>query len=59
MPIPKPSGSNEDAYISRCMKVLVQEGKPQDQAYAICKSAWDNRFKNQNTIRVELIKIKK
>jgi hypothetical protein len=40
----KPTSSEtEGDFIGRCMSVLVgDEGKPQDQAYAICKSTWDS-----------------
>jgi hypothetical protein len=46
----KPSSSEtEGDFIGRCMSVLVgDEGKPQDQAYAICKSTWDNTELSKN-----------
>ena len=38
------ASESEDEFIQRCMGVLVgDEGKDQDQAYAICQSKWDNR----------------
>jgi hypothetical protein len=42
MPKPEP---NEDKkhYISRCIKVLMNEGKPQKQAIAICYSMWERK----------------
>ena len=40
MPKPRPYERKED-YISRCMSVVIGEGKPQDQAYAICNSMWE------------------
>ena len=40
------ASESEDEFIQRCMGVLVgDEGKDQDQAYAICQSKWDNRGK--------------
>jgi hypothetical protein len=37
-------GEQEDEFIGRCMSKLVgDEGKEQDQSYAICKSIWSNR----------------
>jgi len=37
-------GELEDEFIGRCMSKLVgDEGKEQDQSYAICKSIWENR----------------
>lgn len=37
-------GETEDEFISRCIPVLINEGKPEDQAAAICYSMWRNRF---------------
>jgi hypothetical protein len=34
----------EDEFISRCISYVVNEGKDQEQAAAICYSKWDNRF---------------
>lgn len=42
------AGENKDEFIGRCMSKLVgDEGKPQDQAYAICISSWDNKFADE------------
>ena len=41
----KPSGGeSQDAFISRCIPVLIKEGKPDDQAAAICYSYWTEGF---------------
>jgi hypothetical protein len=41
----KPSGGeSQDAFISRCIPVLIKEGKPDDQAAAICYSYWKEGF---------------
>jgi hypothetical protein len=41
----KPSGGeSQDAFISRCIPVLIKEGKPEDQAAAICYSSWEEGF---------------
>jgi hypothetical protein len=41
----KPSGGeSKDAFISRCIPVLIKEGKPEDQAAAICYSSWEEGF---------------
>jgi len=41
----KPSaGESEDEFIGRCIPVLRDEGKPEDQAIAICYSYWENRM---------------
>ena len=41
----KPSGGeSQDAFISRCIPVLIKEGKPEDQAAAICYSYWKEGF---------------
>ena len=34
----------EDEFISRCIRYVVNEGKDQEQAAAICYSKWENRF---------------
>jgi len=47
MPKPRSSESKDD-YIQRCIPILVKEGKPQDQAVAICYSMW--KQKNENTL---------
>ena len=41
----KPSaGESQDEFISRCIPVLRNEGKPEDQAAAVCYSYWDEKF---------------
>ena len=41
----KPTGGeSKDAFISRCIPVLIKEGKPEDQAAAICYSSWEEGF---------------
>jgi hypothetical protein len=40
----KPSaGEDKDTFIQRCIPSLINEGKDQDQAIAICYSYWDNK----------------
>jgi hypothetical protein len=42
-PIPSPdSGEDEQKYISRCISDISGEYQT-DQAYAICKSKWDEK----------------
>ena len=41
MPINPTNSENEEQFISRCMSIET-DGYPTDQAYAICKSKWDN-----------------
>lgn len=41
----KPSaGETQDEFIGRCIPVLRGEGKPEDQAIAICYSYWEEGF---------------
>jgi hypothetical protein len=40
------AGETEDEFISRCIPVVIGEGKDQDQAAAICYSYWEERFEN-------------
>ena len=43
MPIPKPhSDENEQDYIGRCISEIHSEYDVEGQAYAVCKSTWDN-----------------
>lgn len=38
------SGEQQDEFISRCIPVLIGEGKDQDQAAAICYSYWKEKM---------------
>jgi hypothetical protein len=42
-PIPSPEGEDEDKYISRCISAIADEYPAEGQAYAVCKSKWDER----------------
>jgi hypothetical protein len=37
------AGEDKDTFIQRCIPVLINEGKDQEQAAAICYSYWDNK----------------
>ena len=37
-------GEHESEFIPRCVKYVVDEGKDQEQAVAICYSLWENHF---------------
>jgi len=41
MPIDKNPGESKNDFISRCMSIEIKDGKPQDQAYAICITKWE------------------
>src|SRR3989304_3141158 len=46
--MPQPAaGENEEAFVSRCIPIVLDEGTADDnsQAAAICHSLWDNRNK--------------
>ena len=45
MPTPSKGESKED-FIGRCIPILKDEGKEQDQAVAICYSMWERRNEN-------------
>ena len=50
MPIPSPNRfKDKDSFIQACMEVEVGSGKPQDQAFAICNSTWENRNMSKST----------
>jgi hypothetical protein len=38
------SGEHKDAFLPRCVKYVVDEGKDSEQAVAICNSLWDQHF---------------
>lgn len=42
MPKPTKNEAKED-FLKRCIPMLIEEGKPQDQAVAICNSMWENK----------------
>lgn len=42
---PNPNES-EDEFISRCVPMLINEGKDNEQAVAICYSYWEGKFEN-------------
>ena len=44
MPKPNPN-ETEEHFISRCIPQIIDEGKPSDQAAAICHSIWNNKSK--------------
>lgn len=42
MPKPRKNESKDD-FMKRCVPQVMEEGKPQDQAVAICSSMWENK----------------
>ncbi len=42
MPDPNP-GETRDDFLSRCIPEVIAEGKPQDQAIAVCQSFFENK----------------
>lgn len=49
MPIKPNKKERKQDFISRCIAVEVNAGKEQDQAAAICYTAWKNRKKDEET----------
>lgn len=37
-------GEHKDAFLPRCIKYVIDEGKDSEQAVAICNSMWDQHF---------------
>jgi hypothetical protein len=37
-------GEGQDAFLPRCIKYVIDEGKDSEQAVAICNSIWDQHF---------------
>lgn len=57
-PIPKVKpGEDKDTFLSRCVPMLVGEGKKQEQAVAICYSLWENKDKKSMLTHAELTKM--
>ena len=48
MPTPRQNESRSD-FISRCIPDLKNEGRPQDQAIAVCHSMWRDSKRNKGT----------
>lgn len=46
MPTPK-KDETENEWMGRCVPALIDEGRPQEQAVAICRSMWRNRGKKK------------
>ena len=42
MPTPR-SGESRDSFLERCIPMLIEEGREQDQAVAICNSYWRDK----------------
>ena len=69
MPIEKKQGETKDDFISRCVSIEIKDGKPQDQAYAICitkyedfakgktQSVTDNTWSTEAPISVNMSKV--
>lgn len=53
MPKPKPSEESRADWMSRCIPVLIEEGKPQDQAIAICSSMWSEAKTGEKALDFE------
>ena len=52
MPEPK-KGEHREAFVKRCIPVLIGEGKEAKQAVAICNSMFDNRKKDYEDVIAE------
>lgn len=49
MPVPGPnSGEDKQHYLSRCIALLVGEGRLQEQAAAICYDQWKNKEEDED-----------
>lgn len=41
MPIDRKTGESKDEFISRCISIEIKDGRPEDQAAAICYAKWE------------------
>lgn len=53
MPKPKPSEESRSDWMKRCVPVLIEEGRDQDQAVAICSSMWDRAKTGEKALDFE------
>ena len=49
MPAPPKKGETQKEFLARCIPFFVDEGKPQDQAVAICYSMWREKDKSDES----------
>lgn len=57
MPIPKPSeDEDKGAFMSRCMTVLKDEKKPNEQKVAICMTQWARAEASKKKKKSETVK---
>lgn len=52
MPTPSPKETRQD-WMSRCIPMLRDEGKPQDQAIAVCTSMWKKHEQEKDQLDEE------
>lgn len=55
MPTPPRRSEKQDAFISRCMSTLHDEGTPKKQALAICFSMWRKKHGGKKPSKSEEI----
>ena len=58
MPAPPKKGETKSQFLGRCIPVFIKEGRPNDQAAAICNSMWRKSSKSEE-VRDEKDAIKK
>lgn len=59
MPTPPKKNETKEKFLGRCIPFLIKEGKPKDQAAAICHSMWSKKSKAGEEIRDEKDEIRK
>src|SRR5512139_1708455 len=55
MPDPMPNESHDD-FMERCIPMLISEGRPQDQAVAVCNSMFEDAHKKAVNYSVKCLK---
>jgi len=57
MPIPSPNiGESRSNFMGRCIEFLIDEGKPTEQAVAICSNEWDKATKKEEAKKARIWK---
>jgi len=54
MPAPPRAGEEKDDFLGRCIPFYVKEGKPQDQAVAICYSMWRRKDEERIIKKIDM-----
>lgn len=55
MPAPPKPNETKSEFIGRCVPVVIDEGRPKDQAIAICYSMWRKKHPGAKAIKSDTL----